>query len=305
MPEQNRNTGILVLDKESGPTSHDVVAQVRRIVNERRVGHCGTLDPLATGVLVLCTGRFTRMNEWLSAGEKDYLVRLELGAASDTFDAQGVLTPIKKAGTPSLTDIEQGLRHFQGRIMQRPPAYSAIKVAGKRSYELARQNRAVPLAARPVTIRVLAVDRYEFPRLELQISCSRGTYVRTLANDLGELLGCGAYVSTLRRTRVGSMTLGMALSLAELEQAALKGELESCYVPPHKALSDLEQVELSDVQLDSFTHGKAISHPLPTNAANVCAVFNDHRDLFGIGEWHTEQELLKPLRVFRELAHAN
>ncbi len=304
--ELNNRTGILVVDKESGPTSHDVVARVRRILGERRVGHCGTLDPLATGVLVTCTGRFTRLNEWLSAGDKEYHAELKLGAVSDTFDAQGRIETIEGAAAPSSDLVERGLDRFRGTIMQRPPAYSAVKIDGKRSYALARQNKAVPLPARPVTVSELTLSSYEYPRLVLRMVCSRGTYVRSIAHDLGELLGCGAYVSRLRRTRVGCLDMTMARSLTEIEKAVAIGELEACFVPPHLALSGLDQVSLQHSQLDSFSHGNAVPFAgSGRDTAEVCAVFDDKRDLFGIGEWQGKGRLLQPVRVLREPAYAN
>jgi tRNA pseudouridine55 synthase len=302
----NNKTGILVVDKESGPTSHDVVARVRRIIGERRVGHCGTLDPLATGVLVTCIGRFTRLNEWLSAGEKEYIAELTLGAVSNTFDAQGTIEAIEGADAPSLDLVAESLGRFQGAIMQRPPAYSAVKVDGERSYTLARQNRAVELAARPVTVSELAVSSYEYPKLMLRLVCSRGTYVRSIAHDLGNLLGCGAYVSKLKRTRVGSLDMTMARSLDEIDEATAMGELEACFVAPHLALSGLDHVALQHPQLDSFAHGNAVRFVCSgRGTAKVCAVFDEKRDLFGIGEWRGEGRLLQPLRVLREPVYAN
>ena len=299
-------TGILVVDKESGPTSHDVVARVRRIIGERRVGHCGTLDPLATGVLVICSGRFTRLNEWLSAGEKEYMAELTLGAVSDTFDAQGAIEMIEVAVAPNPELVGESLHGFQGTIMQRPPAYSAVKVDGKRSYTLARQNKAVELTARPVTVSELSVSSYDYPKLNLRLVCSRGTYVRSIAHDLGNLLGCGAYVSKLQRTRVGSLDMTMARSLDEIDRVVAMGELEACFVPPHLALSGLDHVSLQHSQLDSFSHGNAVPLPGPgREIAEVCAVFDDKRDLFGIGEWRGEGRFLQPVRVLREPAYAN
>ena len=304
--EPTNKTGILVVDKESGPTSHDVVARIRRTIGERRVGHCGTLDPLATGVLVICTGRFTRLNEWLSAGDKEYHAELTLGAVSDTFDAQGRIDAFEDPVAPSSDLVESSLDQFRGTIMQRPPSYSAVKVDGKRSYELARQNKAVPLPARPVTVSELTLSSYEFPRLVLRMVCSRGTYVRSIVHDLGELLGCGAYVCKLRRTRVGCLDMAMVRSFAEIEEAVAIGELEACFVPPHVALGGLDQISLQHSQLDSFSHGNAV--PLTGSGRvtdDVCAVFDHKRDLFGIGEWQGKGRLLQPLRVLRDPAYAN
>ena len=158
--------GILVIDKEVGPTSHDVVARMRRILGMRRIGHCGTLDPLATGVLVLCLGPYTRLSEWISSGDKEYEATLRLGAESDTCDAQGQIEAVSDAPVPSDTDVARAVASFRGEIDQVPPAYSAVKVDGVRSYKLARRNQAVDLKARRVQIHDLRVAEYDYPRLQ-------------------------------------------------------------------------------------------------------------------------------------------
>ena len=293
--------GILVIDKEVGPTSHDVVARMRRILGMRRIGHCGTLDPLATGVLVLCLGPYTRLSEWISSGDKDYDATLRLGALSDTGDAQGEIEAVSGAVAPSEAAVAQAVAHFRGEIDQVPPAYSAVKVDGVRSYELARRNQAVDLKSRRVQILDLRVAEYDYPRLCVHVGCSKGTYIRSLARDLGSSLGCGAYVEALRRTRVGGLDLGSALSVNEVEAAAARGEVADCLVPPIRALDGLSTVRLEPSQLEIFEHGGrvTIDGDSVTQASRVpeCAVLDTRERLRGVARWIDGGRTLRPLKV--------
>jgi len=268
----------------------------------RRIGHCGTLDPLATGVLVVCLGRYTRLSEWLSAGVKEYLATFFLGATSNTFDAQGEIAP-KVGILPSRPEaVDQALKRFKGFIEQVPPAFSAVKVQGVRSYALARRHQAVPLKPRQVHITGIEVVDYDFPRLTLRIECSRGTYIRSLAADLGEELGCGAYVQALRRLRVGELDLQIALSLGAVEQAHQGGTLAENLVPVSRALSGLAKVVLQPEQLRRFVHGNPVALGASLgggDGSQRCAVFDPDGTFFGIGEWEAESRKLKPKRVLR------
>src|SRR5882672_985921 len=230
--------GLLVVDKPSGPTSHDVVARLRRVLGERRVGHTGTLDPLATGVLALVVGRATRLARFLSTSDKSYAAVIRLGVSTDTADAVGAPIGSPFAGSlPSPDAIDRALDAFRGTFLQQPPAFSAKKIGGKRSHELARarqrsdrqsdgesdrqsdrqSDRALPAAAN-VTIHRLEVVGVEADRLTLIVDCSAGFYVRSLAHDLGQTLGTGAHLERLRRTRSGEFTLASAIELAAAEQ---------------------------------------------------------------------------------------
>ncbi len=211
--------GVLVVDKPAGPTSHDVVDRVRRALGTRRVGHAGTLDPFATGVLVVCVGRATRLARFLGEGEKEYVATVRLGFATTTDDATG-----EPLGEPGAVDVAPdalaaALRGLVGTFDQVPPAFSARHVGGRRLYELARRGEAVPRAAAPVTVFGLELLGTDGGRLEVVVRCSPGTYVRALARDLGERLGTGAHLAALRRTRSGAFGLSQAVPGDELSGA--------------------------------------------------------------------------------------
>lgn len=217
---------MVTIHKPSGMTSHDVVNRVRRISGVRRVGHGGTLDPLASGVLVVAIGReSTKQLGRLLGADKEYVVCITLGGRSTTDDAEGDVVENTQVRALALKHIKEVLEKFQGEITQIPPQFSAIKQHGKKAYELARKGVQVEIPSRQINIYRLDLIRYEWPELELKIYCSKGTYVRSLARDVGEALGVGGYVSKLERTRVGEYTLEQALSLDELEQKYKQGEL--------------------------------------------------------------------------------
>jgi len=299
----HKHEGILVVDKEIGPTSHDVIASLRSILNMRRIGHCGTLDPLASGILLVCLGAFTRLNEWLSACEKEYEAIFFLGATSDTGDAQGHITPGQNITEPTMDEIVRQAQSFAGTIDQVPPVFSAIKVQGIRSYELARRKRAVPLKARKVHIRNIEILDYDFPQVTLRVTCSRGTYIRSLAADLGERLGCGGYVQALRRCRVGKLGIDKALTLEQVREVCNSGDLAHHFVAPHSALDNLRQIVLNPHELQLFVHGSSVSIK-PECALQdkmVFAVYDPDMHLYGIGKWENKEGDLKPLKVFRQL----
>lgn len=291
--------GVLVIDKAKGPTSHDVVASLRRILQLRRIGHCGTLDPLASGVLVMCLGRYTRLNKWLSNVDKDYEATICLGATSETGDAQGPIRQESGFVTPVIDDITNQLQDFCGEIDQVPPAYSAVKVGGVRSYKRARRGEDVELQARRIKIHSIELLRYNFPQLLVRISCSSGTYIRSLAADLGSALGTGAYLADLRRLRVGCLGLDMALTLDEVVDHTLTDSLDEVLAHPKQALNGLAKVELSADKLIDFTHGKSVEHPLISGGEDRdCAVFDSGATLFGIAKW--EKGLLRPFCVLQQ-----
>ena len=211
--------GILIVDKPAGWTSQDVCAKLRGILKERRIGHGGTLDPMATGVLPVFVGRATRAVEFASEREKEYVAGLKLGVSTNTQDTTGeVLTQQTVSVTPA--ELEQALSHFRGAIQQIPPMYSAIKVGGKKLYELARKGKEIERKPRPVTIDSLTVEGQESPcDFTLRVRCSKGTYVRTLCHDIGQYLGCGGCMSSLRRTLAAGFTLAQAVSLDQVQQA--------------------------------------------------------------------------------------
>ena len=211
-------TGILNIDKPQGLTSHDVVARTRRLADQRRIGHAGTLDPMATGVLVVCLGRATRIVEYVTAGLKAYRARVRFGETTDTWDADGEVVKREVVGDLTLAAIEGALPQFRGRIEQVPPMYSALKHEGVPLYRLAREGVTIARKPRAVEVYDLEVREWQRPILELDVRCSKGTYVRALAHDLGQALGVGAHLSGLIRTAVGPFRLCDAVELDTLEE---------------------------------------------------------------------------------------
>lgn len=215
---------VLLINKPLEWTSFDVVRKIRSLIRIKKVGHAGTLDPLATGLLILCTGKFTkRINEYM-AQEKEYTGTITLGAVTPTYDLESEPQDLKDyAGiTPGQLDT---VRHqFTGNILQVPPIHSAIKKDGKRVYELARKGIAVELEARPVVIKAFEFTRTGLPVLHFRVVCSTGTYIRSLAHDVGQALGCGAYLSSLCRTRIGEFTLDKSLTMEEAEKYILSNK---------------------------------------------------------------------------------
>jgi tRNA pseudouridine55 synthase len=237
MPADSLN-GLLVLDKPSGITSRDAVDRAQHWFPRRtRLGHTGTLDPLATGVLVLGVGSATRLTEYVQQMTKTYQATIRLGARSDTDDADGTITSVALSTVPERSAVEECLRGFLGDIEQVPPAFSAAKITGERAYNLARKGEDVALAARKVHIVLIDIRRYEYPHLELEIRCGKGTYIRSLARDLGERLGCGGLIEVLRRTQVGPFHAEEALSI-DADAATARSRL----LPPAMALVELHRL---------------------------------------------------------------
>ncbi len=233
--------GILVIDKPCGPTSHDIVDAVRQILRERKVGHTGTLDPVATGVLPLVIGSATKIARYLTGGDKTYQATFRLGVSTSTLDGEGEVTR-ERPVTVSDAQVRAVLADFVGDIEQIPPMYSAKKVDGKRLYELARQGVEVEREPKKVQVRSLEVHSLALPDVTIEVRCSAGTYVRVLAHDVGERLGCGAHLCQLRRVAAGPFTIADAVSFAELEAAPeqARGRL----LPVARGLTDAPRIEV-------------------------------------------------------------
>jgi tRNA pseudouridine55 synthase len=247
-------SGILNVNKPGGWTSHDVVARVRRIAGVRKVGHAGTLDPMATGVLLLCLGQATRISEYLMDSEKAYAARLRLGIATDTYDADGEVTSQADATGVSRADVVRELKRLVGRLDQLPPMYSAVKYDGIPLYRLARQGKTV--ARQPRQVEILAADlvKWSPPEAEIQVRCGKGTYVRSLAHELGQRLGCGAHLTRLTRTASGSFQIAQAHALEEIAQAFEEGRGAELILP-----MDLALQAFPAETVDSSTANKIIS----------------------------------------------
>jgi tRNA pseudouridine55 synthase len=246
--------GVLNIDKPEGITSHDVVKQVRRISGLRRVGHAGTLDPLATGVLLICVGRATRLVEYLIGQNKRYVATVRLGQTTDTYDADGALLT-ESPVTVSAADIEQALVQFRGRIQQKAPSFSAIKRDGQPLYKLARQGKAVNPPIREVHIMNLQLLQWADPFLQLELACSSGTYVRSLAHDLGQALGCGGHITALQRTAVGEFSLPQAVSLPDLQM----GDWQNHLLPIDHAVQHLPSLDLSAAEAARVQLGQQLT----------------------------------------------
>lgn len=268
--------GLLVIDKPAGITSRDAVNRALRwFPRGIRIGHAGTLDPLATGVLVLCVGKATRLIEYVQRMSKTYRAGITLGATSDTDDADGTITPTRHATAPTREQIDRALGSLVGEIEQTPPAYSAAKVTGRRAYDLARQGQTFDLKPRRVTVHGIDIVDYAYPNLDIEVRCSKGTYIRSLARDLGRLLGCGGFIASLRRLQIGCFDVTNALTLdAELDVARQR------LLPIALAASDLPRITLDEPAARRLLHGQHIEAPTP--ASGEAAVFDQAGRLLAI-----------------------
>ncbi len=256
--------GVLLVDKPAGWTSHDVVGRLRRWSGVKKVGHAGTLDPFATGLLLVLVGRATRLFDFFSPLEKRYRVTLQLGAFSSTDDVEGELEPVEDGRLPGRSRLEAALARFRGRIRQRPPAYSAVKVGGEPLYRKARRGEAVAAPERQVEIYRLELEGYDRHqgRAVLDVTCSGGTYVRSLCRDVGAALGCGGYARELRRLAVGRFDVGDALSPRQLEQVPppeVTGTANTAFISCLGALYFLPVRELDPAEVDAVRHGRPIA----------------------------------------------
>jgi tRNA pseudouridine55 synthase len=255
------------------------------------MGHTGTLDPLATGVLVLCLGAATRLAEYVQRMGKTYRTELRLGARSDTDDADGMVTPVTTA-PPDAAVVAACLSGFVGAIEQTPPAYSAAKVAGRRAYDLARQGQIINLRSRIVHIYGIDVLQYDYPSLKLEVRCGKGTYIRSLARDLGERLGCGALVQTLRRTCVGPFTVDDAATPG-MEAALALARLR----PLEDAVAELPRVIVTDEEVRRLCQGQALSRD--GFDGTELALFDAANRLVAIAAWDAGTRMIRPDKVFR------
>lgn len=241
--------GVINIYKIKGFTSHDVVAKLRGIMRQKKIGHTGTLDPDATGVLPVCLGSATKLCDMLTDKEKEYIAKVQLGITTDTQDMTGTVLS-EKAVDVTTMQVEEAIQSFVGHYEQIPPMYSALKVNGKKLYELAREGKEVERKARPVTIHYIEILDMSLPQLTIKVGCSKGTYIRTLCHDLGEKLGCGAAMAALERTKSGQFTIDNAITLAELEEKLKNAEenretiLQSLIIPVDKMFSEYQELRL-------------------------------------------------------------
>src|SRR5512137_2078851 len=257
---KNAISGVLVIDKPIGMTSHDVVNAVRYGTGIRRAGHTGTLDPRASGVLVILVGPAVRLSEFVSASDKRYQAIIRLGNATDTYDSEGHFVRETTAAPINVTEeqFNEVLQRFIGEIEQTPPAYSAVKLHGRKAYEMARQGEEVEIAPRKINVYHLEILEWAPPEVVIDVHCSSGTYVRSLANDVGAALGCGAYLVGLRSTKSGRFSLRDAVPLRKLQEAFTAGNWYQYLIPAAEALAEWPGVELNADEVEEVKHGHRV-----------------------------------------------
>jgi len=291
-------SGVALIDKPVGPTSHDVVAAIRQAVGQRRVGHVGTLDPLASGLLIVCIGSATRLAEYLVGHDKAYLVEVCLGVETETQDAEGKVTSRWWGALPSDERVEAAVRSFVGEGWQEPPTYSAVKVDGQPLYRLARRGRPGSVPRRRVRIDALGWSRLSENRILLEVTCSAGTYVRALVRDLGRSLGCGAYVSSLRRVRSGPFTVDEAVDLDEAVSRLAAGDV-GWLLDPLQALPELPQVRFDGGAVRRLTLGQRVEGPMPMASGTHLAT-DERGMLVAVVDWDRDLRLWKPKKVLSQ-----
>ena len=273
--------GVLVIDKPAGLTSHDVVARARRMLQERAVGHLGTLDPMATGVLPLVIGNMTRLAQFYLASEKAYEGVIRFGFATDTYDSQGERMGAPQDCSLALDQVRDLGKKFQGVIDQIPPPFSAKKVQGVPAYKLARKKKEVELKPVKVEVREFEILGLESSRAHFRARVSSGTYMRSIAHDLGKLCGCGAHLESLRRTAVAEFNIKDAHTLTDLDAALRGGEVDGLFIHPRQLLPALPAVTATDDIAARIRHGRAVNLPELSRAPEV-KVFYGQRDLIAI-----------------------
>lgn len=288
--------GLLLLDKPAGITSHDAVARARRWLHTRRVGHAGTLDPMATGLLTLCIGPATRMAEYLTGLDKRYVAGIRLGVFTNTDDAEGETTATHDVPPISDIQLQQIELRFTGEIWQMPPQFSAIKKGGVRSYARARQGEEFELEPRRVVIHELKLARDEADRTRLQaeVHCGSGTYIRALARDIGALLGCGAHLDSLRRVSVGTMSVSDALTESECAALAEQGGLEAQLRPMDAALMHAPQIRLGAAEARAVLQGQMLRIDAAADVA-VCRIYGPDGRFLAVGQ--VAGGRLRPVKV--------
>jgi tRNA pseudouridine55 synthase len=290
-------SGILNINKPGGMTSHDVVMNVRRLTGLRKVGHAGTLDPMATGVLLLCVGKATRVAEYLVAGRKQYRAVVRLGISTDTYDAEGSISRSVESFHLTRDQIADALATFLGAIQQGPPPYSAIQLNGQRLYELARRGIPVQVPPRTVEIDRIELVAWEPPCLTINVTCSPGTYIRSLAHDLGQRLAVGGHLAALVRLASGGWQLEDALALDELKSAIEAGRWVHLLRPLDSALQDLERVNLPDDLVRRVSQGQAVLLDPSPQASLVRAYAPDDR-LVALLQPSRQSGFWQPKKVF-------
>ncbi|CAN5536266.1 tRNA pseudouridine(55) synthase TruB [soil metagenome] len=290
--------GILIIDKPDGITSHDVVARCRRILKTKKIGHTGTLDPFATGVVVILVGKATRLAQFLDKDAKEYEAVVRLGFETETGDRTGELRITDYAlRDVSVEEIEAVLPEFRGEIMQTPPMFSAKKIEGKKLYELARKGIEIERKAVAVKIYELELMESRVENHAIRVSCSAGTYIRTLAEDIGKKLNIGAHLAELRRISAGKFKIEKAVTLEELEKIVVENNLESILISMNEAISHLAEVKLSAVEIAKIKNGIKLSKDLPASKDGDFLRLTDGENLLAIGFYKEAEKNIQPKLV--------
>lgn len=278
--------GLVLIDKPAGCTSHDVVNRWRKLAGTSRVGHLGTLDPMATGLLLLVSGTATRLAPYFKGDTKTYCAEITLGSESDTYDVEGEVIVHQAAPLPTLNQVEHALESFRGTFLQKPPAVSAKKVSGVPAYKLARQNKHVDLKPVEVTVHELHLLSLDRAALNMTVRCSAGTYIRSLAHDLGRALGCGALLSRLRRTHVSTIAVDSAHTLNNLIRLAEEGRLEEAVIPTSSMLTELPATYVDECVERLIRNGRDFrtSPFVVSPGASAVKVLSRDGDLIALGE---------------------
>jgi tRNA pseudouridine55 synthase len=298
---------VLNIRKPEGPTSHDIVGEVRRMFGLKRVGHAGTLDPMATGVLIVCLGKATRIVEYLMGQPKEYRARMTFGVTTDTQDSTGIVTSERDPSFVTRGLLEQTAARFVGEIEQVPPMVSALKHQGRPLYKLAREGRTVDRPARPVSIYSIDVLSFSppsalnlaLPQADLLVRCSSGTYIRTLCADIGEALGCGAHMSALERTRVGRFTLEDSVTLDDLREAQSSNRLEDCLLSIDEALTDMPGAAVRASDVERLLNGNTVPAGASAGEGATVRILAPDGALLAIGSvlYVNGQPMVKPGKV--------
>jgi tRNA pseudouridine55 synthase len=292
--------GILNINKPAGKTSFNVVASIKRLTGEKHVGHAGTLDPMAKGVLPICLGQATRLVEYLMDTSKTYYAVIELGITTDSYDSDGKVTKRNSTSDITIDEIKTALKSFRGTITQIPPMYSAIKQGGKPLYKLARTGIDVPRKQREVKIFSLEIRDWQNPLITIEVTCGKGTYIRSLANDLGQMLGCGAILKDLERSKYGVFDIKDAIKLDNFADACRNGYWESLLYPMDSILSNWETIIVGEEKARSIRNGVPINleENLVKNGVHYCRAYTCDGNLLSILRFNTEKQQWQPRKVF-------
>lgn len=294
--------GIINIYKEAGFTSHDVVAKMRGILKQKKIGHTGTLDPEAVGVLPVCLGSGTKLCDVLTDHSKEYEAVLLLGVSTDTQDTTGAVLQEREVNCTE-NEVQSAVMSFVGEYDQIPPMYSALKVDGKKLYELAREGKEVERAARRVVIENIFVEKIELPRVVMRVECSKGTYIRTLCHDIGEKLGCGGAMESLKRTRVGQFEAADAITLTQLEKLRDEGCVQEKVMAVDAFFAELPAVHIKEEFTVLIQNGNAFgkqhaTEPQHCKAGNKIRVYDSTGKFYGIYEFDEQRRRMKPWKMF-------